>query len=51
MLITVMLAEEEALSCFTKKQECIEKGVPEEEAVEKLIELIKKNGDWKEPVA
>lgn len=34
-----------------KKQECIEKGVPEEEAVEKLIELIKKNGDWKEPVA
>ncbi len=33
-----------------KKQECIEKGVPEDEAVDRLIDLIKKNGDWKEPV-
>ena len=31
-----------------KRKECIEKNIPEEEAVEKLIELIKKNGDWKE---
>lgn len=31
-----------------KKKECIEKNIPEEEAVEKLIELIKENGDWKE---
>ncbi|MDO4163735.1 MAG: 4-hydroxy-3-methylbut-2-en-1-yl diphosphate synthase [Bacteroides sp.] len=31
-----------------KQKECIEKNIPEEEAVEKLIELIKKNGDWKE---
>ena len=31
-----------------KKKECIEKNIPEEEAVEKLIELIKANGDWKE---
>ena len=32
-----------------KKHECIEKNVPAEEAVEKLIDLIKANGDWKEP--
>lgn len=30
-----------------KKKECIEKNIPEEEAVGKLIELIKANGDWK----
>ncbi len=30
-----------------KKQECIKKLIPEDEAVDKLIELIKKNGDWK----
>lgn len=29
-----------------KKKECIEKNIPEEEAVEELIELIKANGDW-----
>ena len=33
-----------------KKHECVEKNVPGEEAVEKLIDLIKANGDWKEPV-
>ena len=32
-----------------KKKECIEKNIPEEEAVEKLIELIKANGDYTEP--
>ena len=32
-----------------KKHECIEKNVPAEEAVEKLIDLIKANGEWKEP--
>ena len=31
-----------------KKKECIEKNTPEEEAVEKLIELIKANGDYEE---
>ncbi len=31
-----------------KKKECIEKNIPEEEAVEKLIELIKANGDYVE---
>ena len=31
-----------------KKNECIEKNIPEEEAVEKLIELIKANGDYEE---
>lgn len=29
-----------------KKKECIEKNIPEEHAVEKLIELIKANGDY-----
>ena len=32
-----------------KKQSCIEKNVPEDEAVNKLVNLIKENGDWKEP--
>lgn len=32
-----------------KKQDCIEKNVPAEQAVDKLIELIKKYGDWIEP--
>lgn len=31
-----------------KRKECIEKNIPEEEAVEKLIELIKANGDYTE---
>lgn len=31
-----------------KGQECIEKMIPAEEAVDKLIELIKSNGDWHE---
>lgn len=31
-----------------KKKECIEKNIPEEEAVEKLIGLIKVNGDYAE---
>jgi len=31
-----------------KGKECMEKNIPEEEAVEHLIALIKKNGDWKE---
>lgn len=33
-----------------KGQECLERSIPEEEAVDKLIELIKVNGDWQEPV-
>ena len=31
-----------------KQKECIEKNIPEGQAVEKLIELIKKNGDYQE---
>ena len=31
-----------------KKKECIQKNIPEEEAVERLIELIRKNGDYTE---
>ncbi len=30
-----------------KGQTCVEKLIPAEEAVDKLIELIKRNGDWK----
>jgi len=30
------------------KKECVERNIPEDEAVEKLIELIKVNGDWYE---
>ena len=31
-----------------KKKECIEKNIPEEQAVDKLIELIRRYGDYKE---
>ena len=31
-----------------KKKECLERNIPEDEAVEKLIDLIKQNGDWHE---
>ncbi len=32
-----------------KKKECVEKNIPSENAVNRLIELIKENGDWVEP--
>ncbi len=32
-----------------KGQECIKKGIPQEEALDELIALIKENGDWIEP--
>jgi len=31
-----------------KKKECIQRNIPEDEAVEKMIELIKEYGDWHE---
>lgn len=31
-----------------KNKVCLEKNIPESEAVNKLIELIKRNGDWKD---
>jgi len=31
-----------------KQKQCIEKNIPEEDAVEHLIQLIKANGDWRE---
>ena len=31
-----------------KGREVIEKNIPQEEALDKLIELIKRNGDWTE---
>lgn len=30
-----------------KGKECVEKNIPAEEAVERLVELIKREGDWK----
>lgn len=32
-----------------KKKECIQKNIPQAQAVERLIQLIKDNGDWVEP--
>lgn len=32
-----------------KGQTCVEKNIPAAQAVEKLIELIKQHGDWREP--
>ena len=31
-----------------KGKECVERNIPQEEALDRLIELIKSNGDWKE---
>ena len=31
-----------------KKKTCLERNIPEEVAVDKLVELIKKNGDWED---
>jgi (E)-4-hydroxy-3-methylbut-2-enyl-diphosphate synthase len=33
-----------------KAKEIVKKGIPEENAVEELVALIKSNGDWVEPV-
>lgn len=41
-------AERGKISLY-KKQTCLEKNIPSELAVEHLIELIKINGDWKDP--
>ncbi len=41
-------AEHGKISLY-KKKECIEKNIPQSEAVERLIQLIKDNGDWVEP--
>jgi (E)-4-hydroxy-3-methylbut-2-enyl-diphosphate synthase len=32
-----------------KVKEIVKKGIPEEEAVQELVTLIKQNGDWVEP--
>ena len=31
-----------------KQKICVRRGIPQEQAVQQLIELIKENGDWKE---
>ena len=33
-----------------KGKECIEMNIPEEEAIDHLVELIRQNGDWREPM-
>lgn len=42
-------AEKGKISLY-KKKECVEKNIPAEEAVDRLIGLIKKNGDWIDPI-
>ena len=32
-----------------KGKQCIEMNIPEQEAIDRLIDLIKQNGDWREP--
>jgi len=41
-------AEKGKISLY-KRKNLIEKNIPSEEAVERLVQLIKDNGDWKEP--
>lgn len=41
-------AEKGKVSLY-KKKNCIEKNIPSEQAVERLVKLIKDNGDWVEP--
>lgn len=42
-------AEKGKISLY-KKKNLIEKNIPSEEAVKRLVQLIKENGgDWKEP--
>jgi (E)-4-hydroxy-3-methylbut-2-enyl-diphosphate synthase len=41
-------AERDKISLY-KKQTCIEKNIPSALAVERLVELIKKHGDWVDP--
>lgn len=41
-------AEKGKVSLY-KKKECVEKNIPTEEAVGKLVELIKSHGDWVDP--
>ena len=32
-----------------KNKTCVEKNIPEEEAIEHLVALIKSEGDWRDP--
>lgn len=42
-------AEHGKISLYKKKQ-LVEKNIPQEQAVERLIQLIKDNGDWVDPI-
>ena len=51
LLGTGALAEGELIieeEIITMLEQVIEKNIPQEEALDKLIELIKRNGDWTE---
>ena len=41
-------AEKGKISLY-KKQDLIEKNIPSEQAVERLVQLIKSHGDWVDP--
>lgn len=41
-------AEKGKISLY-KRKDCVEKNIPSEEAVERLVTLIKEHGDWVEP--
>ena len=32
-----------------KGKECIEKNIPQDDAIPRLVELIRQNGDWVDP--
>jgi len=34
-----------------KGKQCVEMNIPEEDAIERLLDLIKQHGDWREPTA
>ena len=50
MPIMVILEQEKGTVNLYKKQELVARNVPETEAVQALIDLIKANGDWRENV-
>ena len=38
----------QAMSAYTAANECVEKNIPETEAIDRLIAIIKESGDWKD---
>ena len=46
-----MWARDPGASPSTKGREVVERDIPQEEALDRLVELIKRNGEWTEPDA